>query len=84
MKMHIQYGQGHDMGITSRTLRTLVKCPSRNENSIGKLQNLHGAIEDMLVQHNHVFHSSNSMIESSLNLKYSALDRIIVLKELLI
>ena len=43
-------GQWHDMGITSRTLRTLEKRPSGDENSIGKLPKLHGAIEDMLVQ----------------------------------
>ena len=84
MNMHIQYGQGYDMGITSRTLWTLVKCPSGNESSIEELQNLHGAIEDMLVQHNHVLHRSNPMIEFSLNLTYSALDRIKVMKELLI
>ena len=84
MNMHIPYGQRHDMGITSQTLQTLVNCPSGNENSIGKLQNSHGAIEDMLVQHNHVLHRSNSMIEFSLNLIYSAPDRIIVMKELLI
>ena len=84
MNMHILYGHMHDMGITTRILRTLVNCPSRNEKSIRKLQNSHGAIEDMLVQHNHVLHMSNSMIEFSLNLIYSALDRIIVMKELLI
>ena len=84
MIMHILYGHRHDMGITARTLQTLVNCPSGNENSIGKLQNSHGAIEDMLVQHNLLLHRSNSMIEFSLNLIYSALDHIIVLKELLI
>ena len=72
------------MTITSQILQTLEKCPSGNENSIGKLQNLHGAIEDMLVQHNHVLHRSNSIIEFSLNLTYLALDRIILVKELLI
>ena len=72
------------MSITSRTLRTLEKCPSGNENNIEKLQKLHGAIEDMLVQHNHVLHRSNSIIEFSLNLTYSAPDCIIVMKELLI
>ena len=62
------------MGITARTLQTLVNCPSRNENSIGKLQNSHGAKEDMLVQHNPVLHIRSN----------STLDRIIGMKELLL
>ena len=76
--------QWHDMDITSQILWTLEKCPSKNEKSIGKLQKLHSAIEDMLIQHNHVLHRSNSIIEFSLNLIYSVPDRIIVVKELLI
>jgi len=66
------------MGIHSRTLRTLEKCPSGNENNIGKLQKLHGVIEGMLVHYNHVLHRSNLSNELSPNLTYSTLDCIIV------
>jgi len=41
------------MGIPFGPLWTKEKCPSRNENNIGKLQKLHGFIEGMLVHHNH-------------------------------
>ena len=50
------------MGITSRTLRTLEKCPWGNEKIIGKLHKLHGDIEGMLAHDNHVLHRSNLKI----------------------
>ena len=47
-------GQWHNMGITFRTLRTLLeKRPSGNEQSIGKLHKLHGVIEAMFAHHGH-------------------------------
>jgi hypothetical protein len=56
-------GQWHDQDITSRTLRTLEKCPSGNENNVEIFKKLHGVIEGMLVHHNHVPYRSNSKIE---------------------
>ena len=70
------------MGITSRTLRTLEKCPSGNEKNIRKLHKLHGDIESMLAHHNHVLYRSNLKIEFLPNLTYSAPGSIIVTKGL--
>jgi len=52
----------YDMGVTSRTLQTLEKCPSENKNNIGKLQKLHGVIKGILVHYIHVLYRSNLTI----------------------